>query len=661
VDAAQQSADPAGPLRRYEIGKPVEHTTWSFFAPAPAPPAKPPVIRPEIAKALPAIVEIPAELGAEPKREEGASVPAAPAPPPAEKKAVWIVHGMGQQVPFETVDSLAEGLLDNIPKMGGKVLGPSRATQVKFSDPADPANIQVVQRVEIDCLDLKGKNVELHLYEAYWAPLTEGVPKLADVVHFFLMGGLRGFLNCWKPFRRYMFPNDPSPLPNPATPEGKADQGVWRFRIPKRSALAIAVTLLVLLALVAINVVILAAAAAKFQFALPAGWPIGDHWPQLTAIASSMAALLLTFGGMLFLAEMYKFGRRHALVRAFICVLSWFAFWLSVLAVISAGLLMSFIHSQCMAGWIDANVRWRALQFVSTCAILAVIFLCLSALAYRAMLRSKGKPYRERGFFFAWFLLAFLLHVALAALLIAVEIHKFDPASFPAVVQCLVYYLGRPVWVWPFLIAVGKLVRDLLIEYPGDVAVYVTPNQLDRFDETRQKIKQVALDTLTPLYAARNDDGSDFLYSEVAVVGHSLGSVIGYDTLNKLLVLDDLLGNRFDVAGRTAILETFGSPLDKVAFFFNVQGKNSYNIREQLAAAVQPLIQDYTLYRTFPWVNVYSHNDIICGDLKFFDTLTPAPNKVENVRDPDAIIPLIAHVQYWNNSTVWRRLINEIL
>ena len=28
-----------------------------------------------------------------------------------ETRAIWIVHGMGQQIPFETVDSLAQGVL----------------------------------------------------------------------------------------------------------------------------------------------------------------------------------------------------------------------------------------------------------------------------------------------------------------------------------------------------------------------------------------------------------------------------------------------------------------------------------------------------------------------------------------------------------------------
>src|SRR5450631_4084007 len=33
---------------------------------------------------------------------------------PREKRAVWIVHGMGEQIPFETVDTLTRGVIDAV-------------------------------------------------------------------------------------------------------------------------------------------------------------------------------------------------------------------------------------------------------------------------------------------------------------------------------------------------------------------------------------------------------------------------------------------------------------------------------------------------------------------------------------------------------------------
>jgi hypothetical protein len=85
---------------------------------------------------------------------------------------------MGQQIPFETLDSLANGLLDVLPNP--TQIKP-RLRTVKIAD-------QVLQRVELDVdginKDPSGqplKRYELHLYETYWAPKTEGVAQLTDV------------------------------------------------------------------------------------------------------------------------------------------------------------------------------------------------------------------------------------------------------------------------------------------------------------------------------------------------------------------------------------------------------------------------------------------------------------------------------------------------
>jgi hypothetical protein len=49
------------------------------------------------------------------------------------------------------------------------------------------------------------KHYELHLYESYGAPKTEGVARLTDMISFLWDGGLRGFLNWLKSVRRAMF------------------------------------------------------------------------------------------------------------------------------------------------------------------------------------------------------------------------------------------------------------------------------------------------------------------------------------------------------------------------------------------------------------------------------------------------------------------------
>jgi hypothetical protein len=233
--------------------------------------------------------------------------------------------------------------------------------------------------------------------------------------------------------------------------------------------------------------------------------------------------------------------------------------------------------------------------------------------------------------------------------------------------------LFSSAWVWPFLILISALVRKLMVEFVGDVVAYVSSTKIDRFDALRKAIKETAKESARAVYSALADPNT-FEYRKVAVVGHSLGSVIAYDTLNRLLADDLLIKNAADIAERTSIFMTFGSPLDKIAFFFSIMGKNTRRIREQLAALVQPLIQHEEIRNQFPWVNVYSCNDVICGSLDFFEfpkdikkaaaqgtlapELVPLPkvDPVDNVRDRDAVVPLVAHVDYWRNSTVWDQL-----
>jgi hypothetical protein len=229
-------------------------------------------------------------------------------------------------------------------------------------------------------------------------------------------------------------------------------------------------------------------------------------------------------------------------------------------------------------------------------------------------------------------------------------------------------WVSRPFWVWPLLLLLGWQLRGLMVQYVGDVAAYVTAQTLDRFNNIRHRIKEIALNSARAVYLAQ--ENGEFLYDKIAVVGHSLGSVIAYDSLNALLNAEKLSTTKLEIADRTCLLETFGSPLDKIAFFFSFQGKGTFHIREQLATAVQPLISNYEEFRKFPWINIYSPNDIISGKVELYDLpLEGQPESIQRLirqhcvqrfRDPDTIVPLVAHVDYWKNEEVWKRLLAAV-
>jgi hypothetical protein len=248
---------------------------------------------------------------------------------PREKRAVWVVHGMGQQIPFETLDSLAAGILDVLPNP--TQIKP-RLRTVKIAD-------QVLQRVELDIDGMNseetGKPVrkyELHLYETYWAPKTEGVANLTDVVSFLWDGGLRGLLNSVKSFKRAMF------------------GGMAQFYIRWFTPLWLILALLILVALTAINGVVLAAGGAQTGLA-PLGF-LKMHWPQLTALASCMVAVAFSFGAVLFIADLGKPQELKTRGRIFIGGLCWIAMIYTILNILgTAALMLAISH----VDWISST------------------------------------------------------------------------------------------------------------------------------------------------------------------------------------------------------------------------------------------------------------------------------------------------------------------
>jgi hypothetical protein len=678
---------PATAIHPYEVAPPESYDAFHLGPLQPPPPASPEGIKTAAHAAAPETRRKPQDWKDEdaktPKvKPEDADMFEAPKPEgfksaaleavARENRAVWIVHGMGQQIPFETVDSLARGLIDAVKP---QVVTP-RLRTVKIGN-------EVLQRVELD-IDGPAKDgnhpaqhYELHLYETYWAPKTEGVAKLSDVISFLWDGGLRGILNSATSFKRAMFGGMAMFYIRPSTP-------VW-----------LCSTLLVLVALTIINGVVLAAAAAQTGLSPLASFK--DHWCQLSALASCMIAVAFSLGAVLFAADMSKPQELSKFWRGTLSWVGWIAVIITGLSIVATAVAMTILthldwdkgsdlaacswlrackNGPADPGWIArlltpiaANVEHflvtmptPQLQGFATIAILLTALLVAVAMMSRAFLRSAETRLAGHWWLLTLSFVAVTAHIATAALGIWVWLgfgHRF-------VLSARWCFLQSSVWVWPFLILFTAKVREIMVQYVGDVAIYVRPNMLDRFDQVRTEIKEAARTVAAAVFTAYKSEGStEFLYSHVAIVGHSLGSVIAYDTLNRLMLDDWLAKNALGIAERTKTMVTFGSPLNKTAFLFTIQGSDSLRIRERLASTVQPLILSYPKFRKLRWINVYSPNDIISGDLKFYDlpgSQDPPipPVAVQNVVDPDAAIPLIAHVSYWSNKTVWRELLSEI-
>ncbi len=214
--------------------------------------------------------------------------------------------------------------------------------------------------------------------------------------------------------------------------------------------------------------------------------------------------------------------------------------------------------------------------------------------------------------------------------------------------------------------------RYAVVEYVGDVVIYVSSFRVSAYQEIRDAIQKTVVDVGKQIVAASLPpaplDGpyaqnARARYDGLIFVGHSLGSVIAYDLINALIVWDATgCQGRHQVAARIRRFITFGSPLDKTAFLFRTQMREEHDYREALAGLMQPLILNYGSFRAFPWINLHSHSDPVSGSLAYYDLPEGARDAgpchyIQNELDPAARIPLVAHVQYWNGKCLTDQLL----
>jgi hypothetical protein len=456
--------------------------------------------------------------------------------------AVIVFHGMGQQVRWQTIDQLIAAL-----DRHGYVAGRGVETrQAAFTD-AEGRSLRL-GRAEFETVRPGAgmPGMKTHVYEAYWAPLTEGAVGARDVVQFLFSAGWSGIRYSLRHFRRHVL----------GELRDYGRQGVaWHF----------IAAMCFVGALVALNLTI-AAQIGRYAMA--------DPRPPLDGFAAPLApythllwdieVLGVAFALLMVLALVVK-GRARRPLPAPLQLVMWYSMWALLIAIpaITAGMGLLYVRQ-------------------------------------------------------VWF--------------------GVSPWIAPAYLS---FGLGE-MWValiaWGGAFAFSWYVKNLLVQYAGDVMVYVTGHQVNRFAELRERIQATAARVATAVYRRGG-------YARYVFIGHSLGSVVAYDTLNRLILEEAQAGRPVDTV---AALITFGSPLDKTAFVFRTQAKQS-PVREALAATVQPLIQ--VTRPRIPWVNLWSRHDIISGELDFYSLpdANPAAGEVRNRVDPDADIPLYAHVQFWEN------------
>lgn len=450
-------------------------------------------------------------------------------------------HGMGQQVPFQTLND---------------------AVEMAAPDPGNPdAKTGFIEhdgcripRATIQ--NSKGGLVDF--FEVYWAPLTEGRVTVWDTIRFLIQGSARGIAHGSAKFQRFVF--------------GK----LRSYPMPEKSGLT------------------------------------------LTGVLLALALIGVSFLNF--------------------CALS----------------------AVAIVGGIDASRLITALAFgvLPALAVLVAVYLFILKVPADAPVpnSTKEKPGTDGKAGFVEFVIQTLLCVMIV--LDAIVLLKFEPGLKEAIESWIesTWWTVGTVAIWCATVVGYFKAREKLIQYFGDVAAYVSSHEVNKFFQLRDQIHEASKRVFNAVYR-RTPDGT-FAYDRIIVTGHSLGSVIAYDGLNRLFADDRLSGEKLDAANRTKFLLTFGSPLDKTAFFFRTQTDGAPT-REALAENLQSLIHDMK-YRQFPWVNVYATRDIFAGSLDFYDEPgdhpLPVGCRVFNVIDAKARTPILSHTEYYKTGYIARFL-----
>jgi len=210
----------------------------------------------------------------------------------------------------------------------------------------------------------------------------------------------------------------------------------------------------------------------------------------------------------------------------------------------------------------------------------------------------------------------------------------------------------------PLLSVASKVIVDLL----GDVVIYTTADVRSRNYEIRQKVLRGAVEELRLLL-------ENNYYEQIIVVGHSLGSVIAYDALNRITHdMNAKGGISPELAPKIVGLVTFGSPLDKIAFFFQEHTADEEYVRRQILAhfhgfkslplpgdqkpiSIENPIQPYL--DGARWLNFYHLQDPISGPLDAYRVDRNICCEKE-VQRPDE-----AHSCYWTCDQMYRDIAAE--
>jgi hypothetical protein len=204
------------------------------------------------------------------------------------------------------------------------------------------------------------------------------------------------------------------------------------------------------------------------------------------------------------------------------------------------------------------------------------------------------------------------------------------------------------------------LINRFLTTAIGDLTVYLGSDNLSTNFAARSQILEECTQTVCELLGSQVDlvpDHTPSRYDRVIIAAHSLGSIIAYDTLNDLMAQNMASAPPDQPLKRVSALFTFGCPLNKVYYFFRTRTSpktyvldeilyalHSFRQRNSPPAGVLPSPDPF--HPNFEWLNAWCPMDVISGRMLFYQA-------DQNQIVKQGFEPATAHIGYWKNPKLY--------
>ena len=220
-----------------------------------------------------------------------------------------------------------------------------------------------------------------------------------------------------------------------------------------------------------------------------------------------------------------------------------------------------------------------------------------------------------------------------------------------------------------------------LIDVISEVTIYNTNDEKSRFYPIRCQILDGAVNAIR--YLIEHEGDELMAYPKVLIAGHSLGSQISFDAINRINLLINkeqisiydksgayLKDPKRNITDQLSGLVTFGSPLDKIAFFLRMNVPPEQYLRDQMVNNYHGFKQqNWSLGRGTPkiqiqpafvrlldemkWRNYYDDHDYVSGGLDYYQKVANVNCKFKSKWYS------FTHSNYWGSADFHQDIIRE--